>query len=126
MSARSLKMPFASLGVRSLQDWLIENLQAFYRRTGIGGYAFDYTFLWYDGTSRYAQWWGWRRVMETLRNQIPDIVIDGRHVDLRVVTLPSVLGESIVMRVLDKASVVVKLEKPSNFGSNGFVFACRI
>ncbi|MCW3028767.1 MAG: type secretion system protein GspE [Solirubrobacterales bacterium] len=37
--------------------------------------------------------------------------IDGRHVDLRVVTLPSVLGESIVMRVLDKASVVVKLEK---------------
>jgi type IV pilus assembly protein PilB len=39
------------------------------------------------------------------------LVIDGRHVDLRVVTLPSVLGESIVMRVLDKASVVVKLEK---------------
>jgi type IV pilus assembly protein PilB len=37
--------------------------------------------------------------------------IDGRHVDLRVVTLPSVLGESIVMRVLDKASVVVELEK---------------
>jgi type IV pilus assembly protein PilB len=39
------------------------------------------------------------------------LVIDGRHVDLRVVTLPSVHGESIVMRVLDKASVVVKLEK---------------
>jgi type IV pilus assembly protein PilB len=39
------------------------------------------------------------------------LVIDGRHVDLRVVTLPSVLGESIVMRVLDKASIVVKLEK---------------
>jgi type IV pilus assembly protein PilB len=39
------------------------------------------------------------------------LVIDGRHVDLRVVTLPSVLGESIVMRVLDKASVVVKLDK---------------
>jgi type IV pilus assembly protein PilB len=32
-------------------------------------------------------------------------------VDLRVVTLPSVHGESLVMRVLDKASVVVKLEK---------------
>jgi type IV pilus assembly protein PilB len=39
------------------------------------------------------------------------LTIDGRHVDLRVVTLPSVLGESIVMRVLDKASVVVELEK---------------
>jgi type IV pilus assembly protein PilB len=39
------------------------------------------------------------------------LVVDGRHIDLRVVTLPSVHGESIVMRVLDKASVVVKLEK---------------
>jgi type IV pilus assembly protein PilB len=39
------------------------------------------------------------------------LVIDGRHVDLRVVTLPSVHGESVVMRVLDKASVVVKLDK---------------
>jgi type IV pilus assembly protein PilB len=39
------------------------------------------------------------------------LVIDGRHVDLRVVTLPSVHGESIVLRVLDKAAVVVKLEK---------------
>ena len=28
--------------------------------------------------------------------------VDGRHVDLRVVTLPSVHGEAIVMRVLDK------------------------
>ena len=28
--------------------------------------------------------------------------IDGRHVDVRVVTLPSVHGESIVMRILDK------------------------
>jgi type IV pilus assembly protein PilB len=39
------------------------------------------------------------------------LVVDGRHIDLRVVTLPSVHGESIVLRVLDKASVVVKLEK---------------
>ncbi len=69
----------ASLGVRSFQDWLIENLVAFQTRTGIGGLAFDYTFLWYDGTSRYAQWWGWRRVMESLRTQFPDMVIDGRQ-----------------------------------------------
>ncbi|HEX3510579.1 MAG TPA: ATPase, T2SS/T4P/T4SS family [Solirubrobacteraceae bacterium] len=39
------------------------------------------------------------------------LVIDGRHVDLRVVTLPSVHGEGIVMRVLDKASVMVDLDK---------------
>jgi type IV pilus assembly protein PilB len=37
--------------------------------------------------------------------------VDGRHVDLRVVTLPSVHGEGIVMRVLDKANVVVELDK---------------
>ena len=36
--------------------------------------------------------------------------VDGRHIDLRVVTLPSVHGESIVMRVLDKESVVVELD----------------
>ena len=39
------------------------------------------------------------------------LVIDGRHVDLRVVTLPSVHGEGVVMRVLDKESVVVELDK---------------
>jgi type IV pilus assembly protein PilB len=37
--------------------------------------------------------------------------VDGRHIDLRVVTLPSVHGEAIVLRVLDKASVVVELDK---------------
>ena len=70
---------FASLGVRALQDWLIDKLVAFYRRTGIGGYAFDHTFLTYPGTSRYAQWWGWRRVMEELKRRVPEIVIDGRQ-----------------------------------------------
>ena len=51
------------------------------------------------------------------------LTVDGRHVDLRVVTLPSVHGESIVMRILDKDSVVMKLEKlgmadPSASASN--------
>jgi type IV pilus assembly protein PilB len=39
------------------------------------------------------------------------LVVDSRHVDLRVVTLPSVNGEGIVMRVLDKTNVVVDLDK---------------
>ena len=69
----------ANLGFRSLQDWLIDELVAFHDRLGIAGYAFDYTFLNYKGPSAYAQWWGWRRVMETLRRRIPDIVIDGRQ-----------------------------------------------
>ncbi|HSL23946.1 MAG TPA: hypothetical protein VK886_20600 [Vicinamibacterales bacterium] len=70
---------YASLGFRSLQDWLIETLVAFRQKTGISGYAFDHTFLNLDGPSRYAQWFGWRRVMETLRTRVPDIVIDGRQ-----------------------------------------------
>lgn len=69
----------ANLGFRILQDWLIRQLTTFYRRTGIGGYAFDYTFLDLPGASEYEQWWGWRRVIESLRKQIPDIVIDGRQ-----------------------------------------------
>jgi type IV pilus assembly protein PilB len=39
------------------------------------------------------------------------LTIDGHHVDLRVVTLPSVHGESVVMRILDKDSVVMDLDK---------------
>ncbi|HYB24836.1 MAG TPA: GspE/PulE family protein, partial [Solirubrobacteraceae bacterium] len=39
------------------------------------------------------------------------LVVDSRHVDLRVVTLPSVHGEGVVMRVLDKQNVVVALDK---------------
>ena len=70
---------FADLGVRSFQDWLIETLLAFRDRTGISGYAFDHTFLRFPGTSTYAQWWGWRRVLEELRRRAPDLVIDGRQ-----------------------------------------------
>jgi type IV pilus assembly protein PilB len=37
--------------------------------------------------------------------------IDGRQVDIRVVTLPSVHGESMVMRILDKEGVSFSLDK---------------
>jgi type IV pilus assembly protein PilB len=39
------------------------------------------------------------------------LTIDGHHIDLRVVTLPSVHGESVVIRILDKSSVVLELPK---------------
>ena len=39
------------------------------------------------------------------------LTVDGRHVDLRVVTLPSVHGETIVLRILDKDSVVMTLDR---------------
>ncbi|HEX4364112.1 MAG TPA: ATPase, T2SS/T4P/T4SS family [Solirubrobacteraceae bacterium] len=39
------------------------------------------------------------------------LTIDSHHIDLRVVTLPSVHGESVVMRILDKSSIPMDLEK---------------
>ena len=38
------------------------------------------------------------------------LTIEGRHIDVRVVTLPSVVGEAVVMRILDKDNVRLKLE----------------
>jgi len=38
------------------------------------------------------------------------LVVGGKAVDLRVATLPTVYGEKMVIRILDKASVLLKLE----------------
>jgi hypothetical protein len=73
------KEKYATLASRSLQDYLIQKLTAFKKRTGIAGYSFDYAFLNLPGSSSYAQWYGWRRVIETLRQEFPSIVIDGRQ-----------------------------------------------
>jgi type IV pilus assembly protein PilB len=39
------------------------------------------------------------------------LTIEGRHVDVRVVTIPSVHGESVVLRILDKKSIRFELDK---------------
>ncbi|MGI8412050.1 MAG: ATPase, T2SS/T4P/T4SS family [Solirubrobacteraceae bacterium] len=39
------------------------------------------------------------------------LTVEGRHVDVRVVTLPTVHGESVVLRILDKQSIRLELEK---------------
>jgi type IV pilus assembly protein PilB len=39
------------------------------------------------------------------------LTIEGRHVDVRVVTLPTVHGESVVLRILDKDNVRLDLER---------------
>ena len=70
---------YATLASHKFQDFLIRQLVAFMRRTGIAGYSFDYTFLTVPGSTPYAQWWGWRRVMESLREAEPEIIIDGRQ-----------------------------------------------
>ena len=69
----------ATFASRAFQDWFIDTLIAFKNQTGISGYAFDYWSMKVHGASRYAQWFGARRVLETLRRRAPDIVIDGRQ-----------------------------------------------
>jgi type IV pilus assembly protein PilB len=39
------------------------------------------------------------------------VAIDGREVDLRMSTLPTIFGEKVVLRVLEKSAVTVGLEK---------------
>jgi type IV pilus assembly protein PilB len=39
------------------------------------------------------------------------LTVEGRHVDVRAVTLPSVHGESVVLRILDKENIELDLEK---------------
>jgi hypothetical protein len=73
------KNSYATLASREFQDFLIRELLVFKERTGISGYSFDYVFLNLPGSSCYSQWWGWRRVLEALREAEPDIVIDGRQ-----------------------------------------------
>jgi type IV pilus assembly protein PilB len=47
------------------------------------------------------------------------LVVQGKQIDLRVATLPTVHGEKIVMRILDKSSVLLQLQDlgflPQNF-----------
>jgi hypothetical protein len=70
---------YATLASRKFQDFLVHQLIVFKHRTGIAGYSFDYAFLTVPGSTPYAQWWGWRRVTESLRQAEPDIIIDGRQ-----------------------------------------------
>jgi hypothetical protein len=70
---------YATLASRDLQDYLIRNLIAFQKRTGISGYSFDYAFLDLPTSSSYSQWYGLRRVIESVRRAAPSIIIDGRQ-----------------------------------------------
>ena len=72
----------ADTGERGFQDWWVKTLVDFVRTTGAAGFSFDHWWIAYDdpaATSRYAQWFGARRILEELRRRVPDIVVDGRQ-----------------------------------------------
>jgi type IV pilus assembly protein PilB len=61
--------------------------------------------------------------MDIAERRIPQdgrvgLVIGGKAIDLRVASLPTVYGEKIVMRILDKSSVLLKLEDLGFLESN--------
>ena len=73
---------WASLGVRSFQDWLSSTLIAFTNISGHGGYAWDYTFFVDPRTgNEYSQWRGWMEVIGRIRTAFPDAVFDHRQLN---------------------------------------------
>jgi hypothetical protein len=70
----------ADTGLRSFQDWWLDKLLAFMRTTGAAGFSFDHWWIALDkASSKYAQWYGCRRVLEGLRREAFDAVVDGRQ-----------------------------------------------
>jgi hypothetical protein len=70
----------ADTGLRSFQDWWLDKLLAFMKTTGAAGFSFDYWRIAQDkASSKYAQWFGCRRVLEGLRREAFDAVVDGRQ-----------------------------------------------
>ena len=75
-------------GLRSYQDWLVDQLIAFAKETGSTGFSFDHWWIGYSNetddknvmvSSHYQQWYGCRRILEQLRERAPGLVIDGRQ-----------------------------------------------
>ena len=72
--------PGADTGLRSFQDWWLDKLTGFMRKTGAAGFSFDHWWIAYDkASSKYAQWYGCRRILEGLRREAFDVVVDGRQ-----------------------------------------------
>ncbi|MEN6561443.1 MAG: hypothetical protein ABFD52_11775 [Acidobacteriota bacterium] len=71
----------ADTGLRSFQEWWLGKLLDFMKATGAAGYSFDHWWIAQNkaSTSKYAQWFGCRRVLEGLRREAFDAVIDGRQ-----------------------------------------------
>jgi hypothetical protein len=58
----------------------LDKLLGFMRATGASGFSFDHWWIALDkASSKYAQWHGARRVLESLRREAFDAVIDGRQ-----------------------------------------------
>jgi len=73
------KVP-ADTGQRSFQDWWLDKLLGFMRATGASGFSFDHWWIAQDkASSKYAQWFGCRRVLEGLRREAFEVVVDGRQ-----------------------------------------------
>ena len=71
----------AQIGDVTLQNWLLDTINAFVTQTGARGATFDYTFFNSQDYSLYAQWYGWRRVLAALRLQHDGFAIDSRQLN---------------------------------------------
>jgi hypothetical protein len=78
----------ARLANRAFQDYLINLTLDFAAVTGVGGAGYDYTFFQDNNATSFAQWWGWRRIMSTVRslyvassNDESPYVVDNRQLN---------------------------------------------
>ena len=62
-----------------VQDWYISRMLAFMEKTGAGGWAWDHDIFAGPRSSRYGQWRGWMRILNTLRAAHPNMVMDHRQ-----------------------------------------------
>ena len=65
----------ATLADPSFQDWFVQTMLAFVNATGAGGFSFDFNYFVDTNSSTYAQWAGWRSILQRLRSTNPEILV---------------------------------------------------
>eukprot|EP01064_Diplonema_japonicum_P007186 TRINITY_DN1488_c0_g1_i1.p1 TRINITY_DN1488_c0_g1~~TRINITY_DN1488_c0_g1_i1.p1 ORF type:complete len:894 (+),score=220.21 TRINITY_DN1488_c0_g1_i1:47-2728(+) len=63
-----------------VREWLIETLDAFYVKSGVGGFAWDHGIVAGNNDLHYSQWRAWAAIRTELTRRHPDIVFDNRQV----------------------------------------------
>ena len=68
-----------SLAPAKVQEYFIEVMTAFLKKSGGAGFAWDHGIFAGDKSLQYAQWRGFARILRTLRERFPNIVMDHRQ-----------------------------------------------
>lgn len=76
---------YSTLSNREFQDYFINTTVSFSQTMGSFGAGYDYTYFFSGGSSVYSQFFGWRRILSTVRETLtsspdaPQYVVDNRQ-----------------------------------------------